>query len=151
MKYLSDLNWWKQLALNVGGVLTAVISFLSVLNIHYKFLTVGSVNSFVDIIIAVGTLVVGSLASLFNTYLTKSSKDQAIQIANETQAQAIAEEAAKQAQAQAELDELKKKIELIEAQKQAEAQAQEQSATVQTSEQVAAATQGISVASPNQL
>jgi sugar phosphate permease len=81
MKYLSDLNWWKQLALNVGGVLTAVLAFLGMLNIHYEWFTDSSINAAMAIIVAFGTLFVGSLATLLNTYLTKRAKEKATQVA----------------------------------------------------------------------
>jgi hypothetical protein len=86
MKYLSDINWWKQFALNVGGVLTSILGFLSILNIQFHWLTVGSINAVVTVIIAFGTLFVGSLATLINTYLTDKSKQKAAAFAEDYQA-----------------------------------------------------------------
>jgi hypothetical protein len=95
MKYLNDLNWWKQLAINVGGVLSSVLAFLSILNIHYKWLTAGSINAVVDIIVAFGTLFVGSFATIVNTYVTEYSKKKAKQVAADYEEQKKAEAAAK--------------------------------------------------------
>ncbi|MED4840018.1 hypothetical protein P9695_06680 [Weizmannia sp. CD-2023] len=81
MKYLSDLSWWKQTATLVGGVLTALIAFFATLNIHYKWLTADSVNAFVTLIVAVGSLFVGSIATWLNTYLTSKKKDEATTVA----------------------------------------------------------------------
>lgn len=81
MKYLSDLNWWKQTATLVGGVLTALIAFFGALNVHFQWLTSDSVNAFVSLIVAVGALFVGSIATILNTYLTKKKKEQATQVA----------------------------------------------------------------------
>ena len=81
MKYLSDLNWWKQTATLVGGVLTALIAFFGALNVHFQWLTADSVNAFVSLIVAVGALFVGSIATILNTYLTKKKKEQATQVA----------------------------------------------------------------------
>jgi uncharacterized membrane protein (DUF106 family) len=105
MKYLNDLNWWKQLAINVGGVLSSVLAFLSILNIHYKWLTAGSINAVVDIIVAFGTLFVGSFATIVNTYVTEYSKKKAKQVAADYEEQKKAEAAAK-------LEEAKKLVEL---------------------------------------
>lgn len=95
LKYLSDINWWKQFALNVGGVLTSILGFLSILNIQFHWLTAGSVNAVVTVIIAFGALFVGSLATLINTYLTDKSKQKAAAVAEDYQAQ---QEAAQQAE-----------------------------------------------------
>jgi predicted RND superfamily exporter protein len=95
MKYLSDLNWWKQFALNVGGVLTSILGFLSILNIQFHWLTASSINAVVTVILAFGTLFVGSLATLINTYLTDKSKQKAAAVAEDYQAQ---QEAAQQAE-----------------------------------------------------
>jgi len=81
MKYLSDLNWWKQTATLVGGVLTALIAFFGALNVHFQWLTADSVNAFVSLIVAVGSLFVGSLATWLNTYLTRKKKDEATTVA----------------------------------------------------------------------
>ncbi|MED4866097.1 hypothetical protein ABET15_04150 [Heyndrickxia faecalis] len=81
MKYLSDLNWWKQTATLVGGVLTALIAFFGALNVHFQWMTADSVNAFVSLIVAVGALFVGSIATILNTYLTKKKKEQATQVA----------------------------------------------------------------------
>ncbi|MBX6334370.1 hypothetical protein IRY61_03470 [Candidatus Saccharibacteria bacterium] len=81
MKYLSDLNWWKQTATLVGGVLTALIAFFGALNVHFQWLTADSVNAFVSLIVAVGALFVGSLATWLNTYLTSKKKDEATTVA----------------------------------------------------------------------
>jgi uncharacterized membrane protein (DUF106 family) len=100
MKYLSDINWWKQLGLNVGGVLTSILGFLSILNIQFHWLTAGSINAVITIIIAFGTLFVGSLATLINTYLTDKSKLKAKQVADDYAAKQEAEQ-------QAEIDKIK--------------------------------------------
>jgi Na+/phosphate symporter len=105
MKYLDDLNWWKHLAINVGGVLTSILGFLSILNIHYKWLTADSINAFVAIIVAFGTLFVGSFATIVNTYVTERSKKKAKQVAADYEEQKKAEAAAK-------LEEAKKLVEL---------------------------------------
>ncbi len=81
MKYLSDLNWWKQTATLVGGVLTALIAFFGTLNVHFQWLTSDSVNAFVSLIVAVGALFVGSIATILNTYLTNKKKEQATTVA----------------------------------------------------------------------
>jgi len=81
MKYLSDLNWWKQTATLVGGVLTALIAFFGALNVHFQWLTADSVNAFVSLIVAIGALFVGSIATILNTYLTNKKKEQATQVA----------------------------------------------------------------------
>jgi hypothetical protein len=94
MKYLSDINWWKQFALNVGGVLTSILGFLSILNIQFHWLTAGSINGVVTVIIAFGTLFVGSLATLINTYLTDNSKKKAATVVEDYQAQQEAEQQA---------------------------------------------------------
>lgn len=109
MKYLSDINWWKQLSLNVGGVLTACLAFLSILNIQYHWLTASSINAFVTLIIAIGTLFVGSFATLVNTYLTKGSKEKAKQVADDYTAQQLAQE-------QAEIDKVKAALAQLQAQ-----------------------------------
>lgn len=100
MKYLSNMNWWKQFALNVGGVLTAFLAFLSILNIQYHWLTASSINAVVTLIVAIGTLFVGSLATVINTYLTKNSKEKAKQVAEDYAAQQLSEQ-------QAEIDKVK--------------------------------------------
>jgi uncharacterized protein involved in cysteine biosynthesis len=87
MKYLSDLNWWKQLGLNVGGVLTSILAFLGVLNVHYEWFTSNSINAVVAFILALGSLFVGSLATLINTYLTDKSKKKASQVASDYEAE----------------------------------------------------------------
>lgn len=99
MKYLNDLNWWKQLAINIGGVLSSILSFLSVLNIHYNWLTSDSINAFTSFIVALGTLFVGSFATIVNTYLTEHSKKKAKQVAADYEEQKKAEAAAKLAEA----------------------------------------------------
>lgn len=81
MKYLSDLNWWKQTATLVGGVLTALIAFFGALNVHFQWLTADSVNAFVSLIVAFGALFVGSIATILNTYLTNKKKEQATTVA----------------------------------------------------------------------
>lgn len=81
MKYLSDLNWWKQTATLVGGVLTALIAFFGALNVHFQWLTANSVNAFVSLIVAIGALFVGSIATILNTYLTNKKKEQATTVA----------------------------------------------------------------------
>lgn len=111
MKYLNDLNWWKQLAINVGGVLTSILSFLSILNIHYNWLTADSINAFTSFIVALGTLFVGSFATIVNTYVTEHSKKKAKQVTEDYKEQKKAEAAAK-------LEEAKRLVELA---KQAEA------------------------------
>lgn len=111
IKYLNDLNWWKQLAINVGGVLTSILSFLSILNIHYNWLTADSINAFTSFIVALGTLFVGSFATIVNTYVTEHSKKKAKQVAEDYEEQKKAEAAAK-------LEEAKRLVELA---KQAEA------------------------------
>ncbi|APB37991.1 hypothetical protein [Heyndrickxia coagulans] len=94
MKYLSDLNWWKQTATLVGGVLTALIAFFGALNVHFQWLTADSVNAFVSLIVAVGTLFVGSFATIVNTYLTKRAKEKATVVAVDyAQEQATSEDA----------------------------------------------------------
>jgi uncharacterized membrane protein (DUF106 family) len=95
MKYLSDISWWKQFALNVGGVLTSILGFFSILNIQFHWLTAGSINGVVTVILALGTLFVGSIATLVNTYLTDKSKLKAKQVADDYAAQ---QEAAQQAE-----------------------------------------------------
>jgi hypothetical protein len=95
MKYLNDLNWWKQLAINVGGVLTSILGFLSILNIHYKWLTADSINAFTSFIVALGTLFVGSFATIVNTYVTEHSKKKAKLVAADYEEQKKAEAAAK--------------------------------------------------------
>jgi acyl-CoA synthetase (AMP-forming)/AMP-acid ligase II len=100
MRYLSDINWWKQFGLNVGGVLTSILGFLSILNIQFHWLTAGSINGIVMVILAFGTLFVGSLATLINTYLTDNSKKKAAAVAEDYQAQQEAEQ-------QAEIDKIK--------------------------------------------
>ncbi|MCF7615604.1 MULTISPECIES: hypothetical protein [Bacillus] len=82
MKYLSDIEWWKHLATNVGGVLTAILGFLSILNLHFDWFSPGSIDAFTAIIIAIGTLFVGSFSTIVNTYLTKHSKEKAKQVAD---------------------------------------------------------------------
>ncbi|MEJ9210132.1 hypothetical protein [Bacillus smithii] len=111
MKYLNDLNWWKQLAINVGGVLTSILSFLSILNIHYNWLTADSINAFTSFIVAFGTLFVGSFATIVNTYVTEHSKKKAKKVAEDYEEQKKQEAAAK-------LEEAKRLVELA---KQAEA------------------------------
>jgi hypothetical protein len=96
MKYLSDINWWKQFGLNVGGVLTAILGFLSILNIHYRWLNAGSINAFITLILALGVLFVGSFATIINTYLTERSKKKAKQVADDYTTQKLAEEQAVQ-------------------------------------------------------
>lgn len=81
MKYLSDLNWWKQTATLVGGVLTALIAFFGALNVHFQWLTADSVNAFVSLIVAIGALFAGSIATILNTYLTNKKKEQATTVA----------------------------------------------------------------------
>lgn len=105
MKYLNDLNWWKQLSINVGGVLSSILAFLSILNIHYKWLTADSINAFVTVIVAFGTLFVGSFAAIVNTYITEHSKKKAKQVAADYEEEKKQEAAAK-------LEEAKKLVEL---------------------------------------
>ncbi|MGG3383091.1 hypothetical protein [Heyndrickxia faecalis] len=81
MKYLSDLSWWKQTATLVGGVLTALIAFFGALNVHFQWLTADSVNAFVSLIVAIGALFAGSIATILNTYLTNKKKEEATQVA----------------------------------------------------------------------
>jgi uncharacterized membrane protein (DUF106 family) len=113
MKYLSDISWWKQLALNVGGVLTSILGFLSILNIQYHWLTAGSINTVVTVIIAIGTLFVGSFATIINTYLTDSSKKKATAVAEDYQAQ-------QEAKQQAEIDKIKAALSQLQAEKASE-------------------------------
>jgi len=110
MNYLSDLNWWKQFALNVGGVLTSVLGFFSILNIQYHWLTANSINAFVTLIVAIGTLFVGSFATLVNTYLTKGSKERAKKVAEDYTAQQLAQE-------QAEIEKVKAALTQLQAEK----------------------------------
>jgi hypothetical protein len=110
MKYLSDSNWWKQFALNVGGVLTSILGFLGILNIQFHWLNAGSINAVVTVIVAFGTLFVGSLATLINTYLTDNSKKKAQQVADDYAAK---QEAAQQA----EIDKIKIAISQLQAEK----------------------------------
>ena len=77
MNFLNDLDWWKHLATNVGGVLTAILGFLSILNLHFDWFSPGSIDAFTAIIVAIGTLFVGSFSTIVNTYLTKHSKEKA--------------------------------------------------------------------------
>ncbi|CAI6329555.1 hypothetical protein M1D45_21815 (plasmid) [Bacillus sp. SA116] len=81
MNFLNDLDWWKHLATNVGGVLTAILGFLSILNLHFDWFSPGSIDAFTAIIVAIGTLFVGSFSTVVNTYLTKRSKEKAKQVA----------------------------------------------------------------------
>lgn len=94
MKYLSDSDWWKQFSTNLGGVLTALMGALAILNIHYKWLTANSINAYVTVVMAVGTLFVGSFATIVNTYLTKRAKEKATVVAVDyAQEQATSEDA----------------------------------------------------------
>jgi hypothetical protein len=116
MKNLNDLDWWKHLATNVGGVLTSVLGFFSILNLHYDWFNVGSINAFVAIIVALGTLFVGSFATFVNTYLTNHSKVKAAEVVAKYDADQKAAAAEKLAEAkkivelaaQAEADKLAK-------------------------------------------
>lgn len=83
MKYLSDANWWKQASILVGGLLEAIWTFLATLNIHYVWFTDKSINAFVAVIIAFGSLFVGVIATLVNTYLSEHSKKKAKQVASD--------------------------------------------------------------------
>jgi uncharacterized membrane protein (DUF106 family) len=110
MKYLSDINWWKQLSLNVGGVLTSILGFLGILNIQFHWLTAGSINAVVTVIVALGTLFVGSLATLINTYLTDKSKLKAKQVADDYAAKQEAEQ-------QVEIDKIKAALSQLQSEK----------------------------------
>jgi uncharacterized membrane protein (DUF106 family) len=115
MKYLSNLNSWQQISLKVMGLLTQVLGLLSILDIHYKWLTASSINAFGAIIVAFGSFFVGTLAILINTYLTDRSKQKAKAVADEyTAKQKAEEEAAKQAEL-AELTSLKAKLDELQA------------------------------------
>lgn len=105
MKYLSDANWWKQASILVGGLLEAIWTFLATLNIHYAWFTDKSINAFVAMIIAFGSLFVGVIATLVNTYLSEHSKKKAKQVVSDYDEQQKQEAAAK-------LEEAKKLVEL---------------------------------------
>ncbi|MED1205858.1 hypothetical protein [Heyndrickxia acidicola] len=112
MKYLSDTNWWKQTSLKVGGFLTSVLGALSLLNIHFEWLTANSINAVVSIIGAFGVFFVGCLATLINTYLTDRSKQEAKAIADDYVSKQLAAE-------QAEIDKIKEAVAQIQAEKEA--------------------------------
>ncbi|MED1201931.1 hypothetical protein [Heyndrickxia acidicola] len=101
MKYLSNLNWWKQLSLNALTLLTALLAALTTAHIHVNWFTSDTVNVIAQFIIAFGIFFVGSCAGLINTYLTIKSKEKAAKVAEqhqkEQEAAAVAKvEAAKQ-------------------------------------------------------
>jgi hypothetical protein len=95
MKYLSDLNWWKQLSLNALTLLTALLAALTTAHIHVNWFTSDTVNAVAQFVIAFGTFFVGSCAGLINTYLTKKSKVKAAKVAEQHQKEQAAAEAAK--------------------------------------------------------
>lgn len=109
MKYLSNLDWWKQLSANVGGVLAALLACLSILNVHYDWLNADSINAVVAFIVAIGTLFVGSFATIVNTYLTNRSKQKAVSVVDDYKAQL-------QAMEQEELEKFKANLEKVQSQ-----------------------------------
>jgi hypothetical protein len=154
MKNLSDLNWWKQVSVLVGGFLSSLLGLLSWLNIHFKWFTSGTIDASVVGIVALGVFIVGMIATLKNTYLTKGSKDKAVEIAQTVYGienalnAAIKEFLTKrqvQAQTEAQAPENPEKV-AAQAAAQLSSQDAAQVATAQTAAQVAAATQDISVA-----
>lgn len=127
MKYLLNTDWWKQFATNFCGFLGVLMGALAILNIHYKWLTADSINAFGDIIVAFGTLFVGSFGIFVNTYMTNRSKQKAVAVAEDYTAQLKAAE-------QEELEKFKANLEKLQTQ-------QTSAETTPSTEGQAAATQ----------
>ncbi|MGG4039885.1 hypothetical protein [Heyndrickxia ginsengihumi] len=100
-KYLSQLSWWKQLSINVGAVLTALLATLTASHVHINWFTSDTVNAISQDIITIGTFFVGSFVGLFNTYMTERSKKKAKAIAEQYAKEKAVSDAAKVAKAQA--------------------------------------------------
>lgn len=74
---VKNKDWWKQLIVLIGGVLTSIFSLLSFLNIHYGWFTPDSINAFTAYLGALVTFVLGISPLFHGTFFTKVTFDKA--------------------------------------------------------------------------